>query len=164
MSMSKDAGHASTPSIESRWVGGQLVRIHVDGAAENGGVFDLLEICVRAGASGSPENDLGCADELLLVLSGHVEAWLDGRTVELGPGDTLTCVRGSSFGWRCAGPDNCRVMLRSRPSGAVRLQRLLGTSLGTPEAGNPVRGPAPQPRLKSALPLVARVSPSGSFR
>lgn len=85
----------------------------VDGADKGGlGVFELT---VPAGANVPPPHSHTDNEECVYVLSGVLRYSVDGKTRDLGPGDSMSTPRGAVHQFSNAGTETARALVMMTP-------------------------------------------------
>lgn len=101
-----------------------------------------------------PDREDGALDELYLLVRGRATMTLDGRPVELAPGDALLAPAGAEHGVRNDGPDPAEFVVVWGPPGAGLDWSAFGsgqaaeraTEQATEQATEPPAEPPPAPR------------------
>ena len=96
------------------WLGSEYTT--VVGKGESGGCIGLFESVVPAG-EGPPLHIHHNEDEVIHVLDGHSEFWLDGATRRLGAGEAIFLPRGIPHTFRVAGRTPARLLAVLTPGG-----------------------------------------------
>jgi len=129
-----DGSFSTQRDGDALWVFGQMVRVLTDGIRQNDGSYDLVEILMPPGSVGSPSHSHELSNDHLIVLSGEIEAELDGTSRLLRAGEHFRSPADTEYGWSSVGLETCRVLICSQPSGMVRFYRSVGTPLGPPSS------------------------------
>ena len=87
------------PLVE--WRAGVRTRLHRTSSASPDGLC-VVEQWSGPGA-GAPTHRHANAEELVLVVEGRAEFWMDGDRADAGAGDSMVLPAGSSHGFRNAG-------------------------------------------------------------
>jgi len=83
---------------------------------ESGGTIGVFESVVPA-LGGPPVHVHHREDEVICVLEGNYEFWLDGRVVEVRPGSSIFLPRGAPHTFRVIGPSAGRNLTILTPGG-----------------------------------------------
>ncbi len=83
---------------------------------ETGGAMAIVDT-VAPPRSGPPRHVHHAEDETFVVLSGEIEAWLDGKSLTLGPGESAMIPRGAEHTFRVIGDQPCRKLVILTPGG-----------------------------------------------
>ena len=97
-------------------VTGERVKWHLT-SEETGGRLVRAEWWARPGGGVTFEHVHREAEERFEVLAGHMAAELDGRRVDLGPGERIALPAGIPHRWWNAGPDDLHFVLEIEPPG-----------------------------------------------
>lgn len=109
---------AANRSVRDLGVVGDVVRIHLDGAA-TGGAFALVEEITPPGG-GPPPHVHHHEDEAFFVVEGDVEFLLGDRWVAAPAGTSVFGPRGVPHTFRNAGTTPCRMLVTIAPAGFER--------------------------------------------
>lgn len=107
--------------------------------ADTGGRFELYEVVLEADHAPLRRHLHLQMDELIVVLSGDLEAVVGTRELRLQPGTTVFIPRGTPHAWANRGRTPATVLLHYSPSGQreqyfERLGRLVGGALPPTQA------------------------------
>ena len=109
-------------------------------AADTGGSYSLLEGCTQPG-QGMPPHFKRYEDEAFWVLEGTYSFMLDGRLLDLRPGDYVFVPRGAVHGFTNTGATPARLLVLLSPGGIYeRFFAEIGKLL-EPAAAPPVDSP-----------------------
>ena len=92
---------------------GNLLTFHAF-PAETGDQYTLVEIKTAPGA-GAPPNHHAGEDESFYVLEGAFEFFLNGETMNVGPGDFVKVPDGAVHAFTCTGPSPGRLLCVNAP-------------------------------------------------
>jgi quercetin dioxygenase-like cupin family protein len=85
-------------------------------AEHNSGAYTLCE-AIEPPAAGAGLHRHPTWDETFIVCEGRYEFQIDGKTLNLGPGDVLFVPRGTPHGFMSIGPEVGRQLIISSPGG-----------------------------------------------
>lgn len=91
-------------------------------AAQTAGTFSLFEITVQPGGNAPMHVHLE-EDETFVVLEGRIAAYVDGKRVEAGPGDTVHFPPGTPHAFRAISQVPARAILLLHPGGTEAFYR-----------------------------------------
>ena len=115
----------STGSLEAV-VGGSVGRkrvrvvndtvIFVATSEQTGGAFSLFDNYTPPG-SGIPPHFHANEEEAFWILEGSYRFWVNGETIDLGPGGFVMVPRGTPHGFENAGDETARMLIQTTPGG-----------------------------------------------
>jgi quercetin dioxygenase-like cupin family protein len=97
------ASFASSDEGEALWGLGGLVIVKIP-SAHTGGRFAVIEQRMLRHCA-SPAHTHDHAEETFLVVDGHVALWIEGETINAGPGAVAHVPGGLAHAWRIESPD-----------------------------------------------------------
>ncbi|MEP1352415.1 MAG: cupin domain-containing protein [Tateyamaria sp.] len=102
------------PIRRIEWLGMSFKTILTTEAS--GGSMSIVDSSVPDGV-GPPRHVHKAEDEIIIILDGRCELWLDGACFECGPGETAFIPRGTEHTFRVIGGAPCRQIVVLTPGG-----------------------------------------------
>jgi mannose-6-phosphate isomerase-like protein (cupin superfamily) len=132
---------------ENRVTGERAVILRGEEAGD--GVSALVHLVVRPGGAVAGEHVHPAIEERFKVISGRLQARIDGRERELGPGDEVTVPAGVAHDWWNAGDEEAGVIVELTPP-EPRFLEMIATLFGLANSGRSNAKGMPSP-LQMAL-------------
>ena len=98
-----------------------MVRINSE---DTGGLFTVLELNEAPGA-GVPPHVHHAEDEVFHIIEGRASFYVDGKTIEVGPGTTLFGPRDVAHGYQVQGQETLKMLVTVYPAGIEKMFREL---------------------------------------